>query len=68
MSYIYVLLVGIAIGCFLTCLLVGKRAVIGTLKMAQDEYDGDTYMYVELDRPYFPTQKYVVLRSDRSRK
>lgn len=44
------------------------RKIIGTLRMTRDEYDGDVYMYVELDKPYTPAHKHVVMRVDRSRK
>lgn len=63
------LLLGIAIGCVIGFLLACYGCyslVIGTLKLTRDDYDGDTYMYVELDKPYIPKRKYVVMKVDRS--
>lgn len=67
MNPFYMLFVGVVIGVFFTCFLV-SRLVIGTLKTRRDEYDGEVYLYVELDRPYYPKHKYVVMRVDNSRR
>lgn len=58
---------GLLIGVWITT-SIWYRKVIGTLRMTRDEYDGETYLYAELDKPYTPTHKYVVMRVDRSRK
>ncbi len=58
---------GLLIGVWITA-SVWHRKIIGTLKIAQDEYDDSNYLYIELDRPYFPKHKYVAMRVDRSRK
>lgn len=63
------LAVGIAIGFvlgFIFAMICVSRLVIGTLKMTQDSYDAEKYMYVELDRPYYPKHKFVVMRVDNS--
>jgi len=65
------LVIGIIIGFvlgFIFAVLCISRLVIGTLKTRRDEYDGEVYMYVELDRPYAPKHNYVVMRVDNSRR
>lgn len=68
------LVIGIAIGCVVGFVLavVGFRSlIVGTLKMAVDEYDGDSYLYVELnDRASWllSSRKHVVMQVDNSRK
>lgn len=63
------LVIGIIIGFvlgFIFAVLCMSRLVIGTLKTVQDPFDGETYMYTELDRPYYPKHKFVVMRVDNS--
>ena len=63
------LAVGIGIGFvlgFMLALIGVRQLIIGTLKLARDDHDGSTYMYVELDRPYYPRYKHVVMRVDNS--
>lgn len=62
---------GLVGGCFLgflTACYGVYRLIIGTLKVTHDDYDGESYLYVELDKPYIPKHKYVVMRVDRSPK
>lgn len=61
------LLAGCVIGFMTACYGVHKMT-IGTLKMVRDEHDGESYLYAELDRPYFPSYNRVVMRVDRSHK
>lgn len=61
------LLIGCAIGFMTACYGVHKMT-IGTLRMVHDDYDGESYLYAELDRPYFPSYKRVVMRVDNSHK
>lgn len=61
------LLIGCVIGFMTACYGVHKMT-IGTLRMVHDDHDDETYLYAELDRPYFPTYKRVVMRVDRSQK
>ena len=64
------LLAGVAIG-FLTACYGMYRLIVGTLKFTHDDLDGDTYMYVELDRPGIDrivNKKYVVMRVYHSQK
>ena len=61
------LIFGFVLG-FIFAVICVRRLVIGTLKLARDDYDGDTYMYAELDRPYYPKHKFVVMRVDNSQK
>lgn len=65
MSWVYALLLGFTIGVLLMYYIV-TRSAIGTLKATRDYFDDDLYLYVELDRPYFPKNKYVVMRVDDS--
>ena len=51
---------------FIFAVLCMSRLVIGTLKMTRDSYDDETYMYVELDRPYYPAHKFAIMRVDNS--
>lgn len=59
------IIVGFVLG-FIFAILCMSRLVIGTLKMTRDSYDDETYMYVELDRPYYPKHKFVIMRVDNS--
>lgn len=59
------IIVGFVLG-FIFAVLCISRLVIGTLKMTRDSYDDETYMYVELDRPYYPKHKFVVMRVNNS--
>lgn len=61
------LILGFVLGFIFAVLSIG-RLVIGTLKVTRDDYDGETYMYVELDRPYIPKHKFVVMRVNTSQK
>ena len=65
------LLLGIGIGCvvgFLTACCGFYNLKVGTLKVAYDELDSETYLYIEFDKPYIPKRKYIVLRDGRSRR
>lgn len=67
MELCLMLCVGIFIGIWISYATF-YRKIIGTLRMTRDEYDGEMYLYAELDRPYIPKHKYVIMRVDRSRK
>lgn len=59
------IIVGFVLG-FIFAILCMSRLVIGTLKTTRDPYDGEMYMYTELDRPYYPKHKFVIMRVDNS--
>lgn len=59
------IIIGFALG-FIFAVMCMSRLIIGTLKITRDPYDDETYMYVELDRPYYPKHKFVVMRVDNS--
>lgn len=64
---VFCLILGFVLG-FIFSILIISRLVIGTLKVTRDDYDGETYMYVELDKPYIPKHKFVVMRVNTSQK
>jgi hypothetical protein len=59
------IIIGFVLG-FIFAVVCMSRLVIGTLKVTRDDYDGETYMYVELDRPYYPRDKFAIMRVDNS--
>lgn len=66
------LLLGIGLGCVIGFIFacVGFRSLIaGTLKTKRDQYDGDTYLYAELNERangLLTHRKHVVVRVDHS--
>lgn len=59
------IIIGFVLG-FIFAAMCVRQLIIGTLKVARDDFDGESYMYVELDRPYYPKYKHVVMRVDSS--
>ena len=68
------ILLGIGIGCIAGFMLaiIGFRSLIaGTLKTKVDEYDGDVYLYAELNERaswLLVKRNHVVMRVDNSRR